>query len=217
MNHRVSLFALNCLICVLPAVARPGMYRCASVCNERQLYSQLRKHKAAVILLYDGSSKQHSDTMRRLKQAFDQLAKSSFYPRRAVLFVSLDITLPVTKLFMRDNGIKDVRVPLIILFSDGVLLKDQHGMVTFNGDPTREQLKEFIDSYIMIDIAHYVQEERAFKQYQDIIRDRAHVYYTPYFSKVANPWNDYWGWPYYGMAQGNYGGNIGVNFFASNY
>lgn len=62
------------------------------------------------------------------------------------------------------------------------------------------------------------------ERYENLLRKRIHLYYTPYFSKVANPWNDYWGWPYYGMAQGNYGGNMGVvvgpsgfSFFGSNY
>ena len=67
-------------------------------------------------------------------------------------------------------------------------------------------------------------QERIYKRHERIMQDRIHLYYTPYFSKVANPWNDYWGWPYYGMAQGNYGGNTGVvfrnggmSFFTSNY
>lgn len=67
-------------------------------------------------------------------------------------------------------------------------------------------------------------QERMYKRHERIMQDRIHLYYTPYFSKTANPWNDYWGWPYYGMAQGNYGGNVGVAFgnngisvFGSNY
>ena len=108
-------------------------------------------------------------------------------------------------------------LPSVVLFSDGMPIEDQHGIVAYTGSPSRDRLKQFIDSYLTIDIAQYVQEERAFKQYQDVIRDRAHVYYTPYFSKVANPWNGWWGWPYYGMAQGHYGGNVGVNFFGANY
>lgn len=68
------------------------------------------------------------------------------------------------------------------------------------------------------------EQERLCRRYERIMKDRMHLYYSPYFSKVANPWNDYWGWPYYGMAQGNYGGNAGVafgnggmSFFGSNY
>lgn len=199
--------------------SKPHAYRYQF--SEQKLYDQIRKYKAVVIFLYNSSSCNsidHRDNVaKKFKKVFSQLSSSGYYPRKAVLFMQLDVTKSAGKVIAHDNGIAIDKLPAVVLFKDGVVVEDQHGVVMLKGNPSREQLKRFIDSYITIDIAQYVQEERVFKKYQDIIRDRAHVYYSPYFSKVANPWNDYWGWPYYGMAQGNYGGNIGVNFFASNY
>jgi hypothetical protein len=199
--------------------SKPHAYRYQS--SEQRLYEKIRDHKAAVVFLYDPSSCKsidHSNNpSKRFKAVFTQLSTSGYYPRKAVLFMQLDVTKSAGKTIIQDNNILTHKLPAVVLFKDGVVVEDQHGIVTLSGSSSREQLKRFIDSYITIDIAQYVQEERVFKRYQDIIRDRAHVYYSPYFSKVANPWNDYWGWPYYGMAQGNYGGNIGLNFFASNY
>lgn len=199
--------------------SKPHAYRYQG--SEQRVYEQIRNHKAAVIFLYDPLSCKcidHSSNLaKKFKTVFTQLSTSGYYPRKAVLFMQLDVTKSAGKIILKDNNIATDKLPAVVLFKDGVTVEDQHGTVMLGNSPSREQLKRFIDSYITIDIAQYVQEERAFKRYQDIIRDRAHVYYTPYFSKVANPWNDYWGWPYYGMAQGNYGGNIGVNFFASNY
>lgn len=218
-----SMWVLFCLVSsflLRPQLSsKPHAYRYP--CGEQKLYDQIRKHKAVVLFLYNPSSCKcidHSNNpLKRFKAVFAQLSTSGYYPRKAVLFMQLDVTKPAGKTIVQDNTISIDKLPAVVLFKDGVVVEDQHGTVTLTGDPSREQLKRFIDSYITIDIAQYVQEERAFKRYQNIIRDRAHVYYSPYFSKVANPWNDYWGWPYYGMAQGNYGGNIGVNFFASNY
>lgn len=219
-RYALVLIALIGSLLLRPQLSsKPHAYRYQ--CSEQRLYEQIRSHKAAVIFLYDPSSCRsidHSNNSgKKFKTVFTQLASSGYYPRKAILFMQLDVTTTAGKTIIQDNNIAVDKLPAIMLFKDGVVVEDQHGTVMLTGSPSREQLKRFIDSYITIDIAQYVQEERAFKRYQDIIRDRAHVYYTPYFSKVANPWNDYWGWPYYGMAQGNYGGNIGVNFFASNY
>ncbi len=180
----------------------------------------MRQHKAAVVLFYDEPSCTRRDTdhiAKELKSTFARLAKSGFYPRKAVRFLQANVAQSAGRTIAQDNNISMDRLPAVVLFSDGLPIEDQHGIVAYTGSPTRDQLKQFIDNYLTIDIAQYVQEERAFKQYQDIIRDRAHVYYSPYFSKVANPWNGWWGWPYYGMAQGHYGGNVGVNFFGANY
>lgn len=182
--------------------------------SQADLYGLLRRYKAVVILLFDSSCA--TDKTKKLKKILSQIVQSGLYPKKAVLFLPLDTTKSTTKLFMQDHDI-NVAVPAVILIADGRVIRDQNGIVLFKGQSTRSDIKKFIDAYLHVDIAHYIQEERVFKRYKNIIRDRAHVYYTPYFSKVANPWNDWWGWPYYGMAQGNYGGNIGVNFFASNY
>ena len=115
-------------------------------------------------------------------------------------------------------------MPSIVLFSNGVLVEDQHGSLVITGAIQRQALKRLIDDYTSLDIAECIQAERSCARYEKIMRNRMHVYYSPYFSSVANPWNGYWGWPYYGMAQGNYGGNAGVvlgnggvSLFGSNY
>lgn len=183
--------------------------------GERDLYQLLRRYKAAVVLLYDSSCM--TEEAKQMKKIVSQIERSCFYPKKALLFLSLDVTKPNTKTFIQDYELNIDALPALILFGDGQPMQDQHGVVRFKGVVTRGTLKKFIDTYLNLDLAQSAQEERMFKRYKNIIRDRAHVYYTPYFSKVANPWNDWWGWPYYGMAQGNYGGNFGVNFFASNY
>lgn len=183
-----------------------------------KLHNQLRKYEAAVLFFYDGSCRKTAKRVRRFQQALAQVAQSGIYPDKALVFISLDVTKSLTQLFMQDHDIFVVnKVPTLILFKNGVIIQDQHGVVMFNEEPSRSSIRRFIDNYLALDIAQHVRQERALKRYKSVMRDRMHVYYTPYFSKIANPWNDWWGWPYYGMAQGNYGGNVGVNFFASNY
>lgn len=188
--------------------------------KEKELYNQVRTCKVAVLLFYTVDKYNHREadrSQKELRATFARLSKSGFYPRKAVRFMQVNSADPVVRTFAQDNDIPLDKLPFIVLFRDGVPLEDQHGILKLTGYPSRQDIKRFVDQYVTLDIAAYVQEERALKQYQDVIRDRAHIYYTPYFSRVANPWNDWWGWPYYGMAQGNYGGNVGVNFFASNY
>lgn len=183
--------------------------------DQNDFYQTLRRYKAAVILLYDSSCM--TDQTKKMKKIVAQIVSSGFYPKKALIFISLDIAKSDAKTFMQDYELKIDKFPALILFVDGQPIQDQHGIVQFKKSIARGAIKSFIDTYLHLDLAQCAQEERVFKRYKNIIRDRAHVYYMPYFSKVANPWNDWWGWPYYGMAQGNYGGNIGVNFFASNY
>lgn len=184
-------------------------------CNQQDIYHLLRRYKTAVVLLYDSSCM--TEQAKRMKKTVSQLANSAFYPKKSLLFLSLDVSKSHVKIFMQDYNLTIDKFPALILFANSQLLQDQKGAVQFNGLATRTDIKKFIDSYLHLDLEQYAQEERVFKRYKNVIRDRAHVYYTPYFSKVANPWNDWWGWPYYGMSQGNYGGNMGINFFASNY
>ncbi|MEX0849800.1 MAG: hypothetical protein WD055_06220 [Candidatus Dependentiae bacterium] len=222
----IGLLILVCYVMRTPVIGKSVNYR--SSLAERKLYDGIRRHKAAVILL-DNQTVCHGRRGVRKKEsslqlAFNRLSKSGYYPRKAVAFMHINTQTPIGKLFVKDNNITIDTFPSIVLFSDGIPLEDQHGLITVSGNTDRNQLKKTIDAYLNVDIAKYVQEERNFKQYQDIIRDRAHVYYSPYFSKVANPWNGYWGWPYYGMSQGHYGGNAGVvsnggglSFFGANY
>lgn len=184
-------------------------------CNQQDIYHLLRRYKTAVVLLYDSSCM--TEQTKQMKKIVSQLANSAFYPKKSLLFLSLDVSKSHVKIFMQDYDLKIDKFPALILYANSQVIQDQKGVVQFNGPVTRATIKKFIDTYLCIDLEQYAQEERMFKRYKNIVRDRTHVYYTPYFSKVANPWNDWWGWPYYGMAQGNYGGNMGINFFASNY
>ncbi len=220
MKKQVSLLLclFGCYFLRPQLTSKPRSY--SYPCSERKIYNEIRQHKAAVVLFYDEPNCARRDTnqtLKELKGSFARLAKSGFYPRKAVRFVHANIAKSAGRTIAEDNHIALDKLPAVVLFSDGMPIEDQHGVVAYTGGSSRNQLKQFIDNYLSLDIAQYVQEERAFKQYQEIIRDRAHVYYTPYFSRIANPWNDWWGWPYYGQAQGNYGGNVGVNFFGSNY
>lgn len=205
--------------------------------QESSLYDVIRRSKIAIILLYHheaGTENRplNKRTCRRycsfpssqIEQSFEQLSKSGYYPKSAVSFVEINTAHASSAAFMQDNGLSQIRVPSVVLFSDGVPVEDQNGPIVFSGSLTRQTLKKKIDSYVHLDIAQAVAQERLCKRYEGIMRDRMHVYYSPYFSSVANPWNDYWGWPYYGMAQGNYGGNAGavigsggLSFFGSNY
>jgi hypothetical protein len=199
-----------------------------SAAVQRSLYAMLQRHKAAAILLYAGVTKGQMQPKQRgrtpLQQAYAALAGSGYYPKKALLWASIDVNSPAGKTFIQDYGVVVDHLPALILLRDGVVVRDQQGIVIANKETSRAQLKTLIDDYLQLDIAQYVQEERLCKQYERVVRDRVHMYYMSYFDRVANPWNDYWGWPYYGQAQGNYGGNAGVNFtpnginfFGSNY
>lgn len=220
------LFVLiGCYVLRSSVISKPINYR--SSLAERKLYNAIRRHKAAVVLLDAPEKKGRRRVCNngsKVRNAFMRLSRSGYYPRRAVGFMQVDLKTPAGKTFVVDNNIKTDALPAIVLFSDGVPLEDQHGIITLAGNTNRETLKKAIDDYLHVDIAQYVQQERTIKKYEDVLRDRAHVYYSPYFSKVANPWNGYWGWPYYGMAQGHYGGNAGIvstgngiGFFGANY
>lgn len=204
--------------------------------SEQNLYDTIRRRKVAIAYIdhqapmHEQKNRSYSGRNRRctsqapLLQTFAALSKSGYYPKGAVAFVRINSATPFGQQFLQDNGIADITTPCIVLFTDGVLVEDQNGPVQFAGSMRRQELKKKIDAYINLDIASYVEQERLCNRYERIMRDRVHLYYTPYFSHVANPWNGYWGWPYYGMAQGNYGGNAGVvmgnggmSFFGSNY
>lgn len=201
--------------------------------NESSLYEVIRRHKIAIVHVY------HQEPNRNVKyadarcssvrgdvlqQSFMGLSKSGYYPKSAVAFLRINGASETGRTFLQDNGLSDIFMPSVVLFCDGVVVEDQNGPVVLAGSLNRCALKKKIDSYIDFDIAEYVEQERVCKRYERIMQNRMHVYYSPYFSSVANPWNGYWGWPYYGMAQGNYGGNAGVvmgnggmSFFGSNY
>jgi len=188
---------------------------------ERRLYNQLRKQAAAVVLFYHQERRAPRDPktkeLKQVRHLFGELASSGYYPCKAIRFMQLNTADPAVCMVAQDMHIDVHDAPKVVLFSNGVPIKDQHGLVALSDLSSRQTLKAFVDDYLTIDIAQHVQEERAFKRYQGVLRDRMHVYYTPYFSKVANPWNGYWGWPYYGMSQGHYGGNAGISFFGANY
>lgn len=209
MTKLIKTAGLLIFSCVIILQGWRGSY------NQQDIYHLLRRYKTAAVLLYDSSCM--TEQAKQMKKIVSQLANSVFYPKKSLLFLSLDVSKSHVKIFMQDYNLTIDKFPALILFANSQLLQDQKGAVQFNGPIARADIKKFIDRYLCIDLEQYAQEERVFKRYKNIVRDRAHVYYTPYFSKVANPWNDWWGWPYYGMAQGNYGGNMGINFFASNY
>jgi hypothetical protein len=206
--------------------------------NERTIHETIRRSKIAVVYVYNqepigtrkypglrySSVRRNAGQVLALQQSFISLSKSGYYPRGAVVFLQVNAATEAGKTFLHDHNLMNITLPGVLLFSDGVPVYDQNGPVVLTGSLSRQELKKKIDSYIDIDIAQYVEQERVCKRYEGIMRDRMHVYYSPYFSSVANPWNDYWGWPYYGMAQGNYGGNAGfvvgnggMSFFGSNY
>lgn len=219
------------IFCSLLYVVRPQLQsntRSSAGHEQRMLNAVIKRHKAAVILLYAGKKGQRVQTKQRactaLQRSFAALARSGYYPKKAVLWASIDTNSAAGRTFIQDYGIVVDHLPAVILLRDAVAVRDQQGLVIADSSATREQLKTLIDDYLQLDIAQYVQEERLCKNYERVVRDRVHMYYMSYFDRVANPWNDYWGWPYYGMAQGNYGGNAGVNFtpnginfFGSNY
>lgn len=206
---------------------------CRNPLNERSVYDTIRRHKIAVVYVYHqelnrnakyADSRCSSVRGDLLQQAFVSLSKSGYYPKSAVAFLRINRASEMGNALVQDNGLGDISMPSIVLFCDGVVVQDQNGPVVFTGSLSRRELKKKIDAYTDLDLASYVEQERVCKRYERIMQDRMHVYYSPYFSSVANPWNGYWGWPYYGMAQGNYGGNAGVvmgnggmSFFGSNY
>jgi hypothetical protein len=200
---------------------------CSSA-EQRMLNAVIKRHKAAAILLYAGQKTQRRHNQKQgsspLHRSFTAIARSGYYPKKALLWASIDTNSPAGRTFIQDYGVVVDHLPAIILLRDAVAVRDQQGLVMADSSASREQLKTLIDDYLQLDIAKYVEEERLCKKYERVVRDRVHMYYMSYFDRVANPWNDYWGWPYYGMAQGNYGGNAGVNFtpnginfFGSNY
>lgn len=227
MKRSYFLFLLLMLCYGLrsPVISKPRSYN--GRISERKLYNNIRRRKAAVVLLDAPTPKgrrRSCKTSSSMHNAFARLAKSGYYPRKAVTFTQVNTTTPAGKQFVADNHIKTDKLPAIVLFCDGVPVEDQHGIISLVGNTSRAALKKTIDTYLNVDIAQFVEQERTFKKYEDVLRDRAHIYYSPYFSKVANPWNGYWGWPYYGMSQGHYGGNAGIvstgngiGFFGANY
>ena len=236
MKKRIWIvLALLCYGARCTLLTKPSV--CRTLRSERSIYDVIRRHKVAVAYLYfqetgyPGKYMGRTKHMQRdfaqrpmLQQSFTSLSKSGYYPKNAVAFVQINGASENGKKFLQDNDLSGISMPSVVLFTDGTVVQDQNGPVVLAGALNRRELKKKIDSYIDLDIAQYVEQERVCKRYEGIMRDRMHVYYSPYFSSVANPWNDYWGWPYYGMAQGNYGGNVGVvmgnggmSFFGSNY
>ena len=196
--------------------------------NEQSLHATVRKQRVAVVYITTSMRSRTAlctlASHNTLFKSFSSLAASGYYPKSAVSFVQIDACRAPDKSFLQDYGLTDVSMPSIVLFSNGVLVEDQHGPLVITGAVQRRELKHLIDDYTSLDTAECVQAERSCARYEKIMRNRMHLYYSPYFSSVANPWNGYLGWPYYGMAQGNYGGNAGVvlgnggvSLFGSNY
>ncbi len=189
--------------------------------GQRKFYSELRRHKAAVVLFYRqeacGKRRFKNDPLRCLQRNLNMLARSGFYPKRAVRFMEANLKNPAIQTVARDNQIATDHLPALVLFSDGMPLKDQHGVVTLTGAQDRDEIKQFIDSYLNIDIAEYIKKDRSIAYHEKIANERSYIYYRSHFNPISNPWNGYWGWPYYGMAMGHYGGGVGINFIGSNY
>src|SRR5580658_9013221 len=88
--------------------------------DESRLHNEIRKCEAAVVLFYDGSCRKTLKKTKKFQYTLTQLAQSGIYPRKALVFMSLDTTKPLTQLFMQDYNIIVPNVPSLVLFKNGV-------------------------------------------------------------------------------------------------